>query len=106
MINPVTRWLCAAIAVLGLLLVLASYIGVHAVADAARYKGERDTAVTQLEAAQVRTQRIQKQVLTATANAAKARQSLKEALDAVPSYRDDRTPEPVRVSLCATIHCK
>lgn len=102
----VQYWKFALIWVLSVALVWAVPAELRQRQEAARYKGLYEAEREQLEAAQARTARIQKQVLTATADAAKARQSLKEALDAIPEVRDASTPEPVRVSLCATLRCK
>lgn len=104
--NPVTRWLLVAIAILGLLLALASSMGVHAAQEAQRYKDLYEAEHTLLLDAQARTARIQKQVQSAQAQAAAARKSLKEALDASPEFRDTPVPVPVRDSLCGTLHCK
>lgn len=106
MMNPITKWLLVAIAVLGLLLALASSIGVHAVQESARYKGLYETEQGLLSAEKARTARIQKQVQAATVAANAARAQLKEVLDASPEVRDAATPEPVRVSLCGTLRCK
>lgn len=58
-----------------------------------------------LEAAQKRTKTIQAQVQKTNTASQKARQVVKEKLDAVPEYRDAAVPEPVRDSLCATLRC-
>lgn len=67
---------------------------------------ERDGYKTQLEAEQVRTKRLQRDVQSATAKANAARLAHKEALDAYPEYRDAPVPVPIRDSLCGTLRCK
>lgn len=72
----------------------------------AEVRSQRDAALTALAVADEKTRRIQKQVQTAVASADAAKAQLKEVLDASPEVRDAATPEPVRVSLCATLRCK
>lgn len=91
--------------VLALLLALASYGWYTADAEATRYKDELTLATKSLEQARTRTASIQKQVQAANTDAAKARQSLKEVLDAEPVYRDSPTPVPVVDELCRTLRC-
>jgi len=69
-------------------------------------RAQRDTALQALSEADEKTRRIQKQVQSAVASANAAKAQLKEVLDASPEVRDAATPEPVRVSLCATLRCK
>lgn len=91
--------------VLVMLLALASYGWYTAHGEATRYKDELSTANAALEQARTRTASIQKQVQAANTDAAKARQSLKEVLDAEPVYRDSPTPVPVVDELCRTLRC-
>lgn len=65
-----------------------------------------DILATQLEAAQKRTTAIQAQVQKSTTASQKARQDVKEKLDAAPAFRDTAVPVPVRDSLCERIRCK
>ena len=64
------------------------------------------TATDALEKAQKRTTTIQVQVQKSTTASQKARQVVKEKLDAVPEFRDTAVPVPVRDSLCERIRCK
>lgn len=73
--------------------------------EATRYERLYAETALALEDQKALTKRIQKQVQKADKDAATARQRLKEALDAVPEWRDSRTPEPVRDSLCSTLRC-
>lgn len=67
---------------------------------------ERDVALAQLQAAQKRITSIQAQVQKSTTASQKARQDVKEKLDAAPAFRDTAVPVPVRDSLCERIRCK
>lgn len=67
---------------------------------------ERDGALAQLETAEKRTATIQVQVQKSTTASQKARQDVKEKLDAAPAFRDTAVPVPVRDSLCERIRCK
>lgn len=67
---------------------------------------ERDEALAQLETAKKRTATIQVQVQKSTTASQKARQDVKEKLDAAPAFRDTAVPVPVRDSLCERIRCK
>lgn len=67
---------------------------------------ERDAALSALEAAQKRTGTIQSQVQKSTTLSQKARQEVKEKLDAAPEFRDTAVPVPVRDGLCERIRCK
>lgn len=67
---------------------------------------ERDDLAAQLEVSKLRTQRLQRSVLAATAKAATAERSLKEAMNVDPEDRDAPVPVPVRDSLCSTLRCK
>lgn len=97
----VPLWLCLIIAVGGVGgTVYAGYAYTSIVRE------QRDTALDALSKADEKTRRIQSQVQAAVASANAARQSLKEALDAIPEVRDAATPEPVRDSLCRTLRCK
>jgi outer membrane lipoprotein-sorting protein len=79
---------------------------VYFAVQASTARGERDVALTQLEKAQKRTSTIQVQVQKSTTASQKARQEVKEKLDAVPEFRDTAVPVPVRDSLCERIRCK
>lgn len=70
-------------------------------ADAARVVAEERYA-----AAQKRLGTIQAQVQKSTTASQKARQDVKEKLDAAPAFRDTAVPVPVRDSLCERIRCK
>lgn len=104
--NPLSKWLLVAVGALGLLLALASSIGLHATEEAARYQGLYEEEQKLLKDERARTARIQKQVLATQAAATTARARLKEVLDASPEVRDAATPVAVRDSLCATLRCK
>lgn len=94
-------------AVVQYLVVMALLLGLAYFADATNTaRAERDDFAAQLKAEKLRTQRLQRDVLAATAKANAARQSLKEALDANPVYRDAAVPVPVRDILCGTLRCK
>jgi hypothetical protein len=97
----VPLWLLLIVAVLG--------VGGTAYAGYAyttTVREQRDVALDALYKADEKTRRIQKQVQTAVASANAAKAQLKGVLDASPEVRDAATPEPVRVSLCATLRCK
>jgi hypothetical protein len=95
-----------AVFLLVVVLVWAVPAALHGRAEATRYKGLYETEQGLLVQAQARTALIQKQVQSAVVAANAARAQLKEVLDASPEVRDAATPEPVRVSLCATLRCK
>lgn len=73
--------------------------------EAGRYQDMAETAELALTQEKARTARIQALVQKADKDAAKARQQLKEALDAYPIWRDTPVPVPIRDSLCDTLKC-
>lgn len=77
----------------------------YSVSRVHQYKAQAAAANTALAAAQARTKAIQALVHKADKDAAKARLDLKEVLDANPTWRDARVPEPVLDSLCRTVRC-
>lgn len=75
--------------------------------DATRTQAKRAHDAEQaLVVAQKRITSIQAQVQKSTAASQKARQDVKEKLDAAPAFRDTAVPVPVRDSLCERIRCK
>ena len=103
--NPAYYLKVGAVYLLVVVLVWAVPEALHQKAEATRYKDELTLATKSLEQARTRTASIQKQVQSANTDAAKARQSLKEVLDAEPVYRDSPTPVPVVDELCRTLRC-
>ncbi|QQO90864.1 putative Rz-like protein [Pseudomonas phage Misse] len=79
---------------------------VYFAVQASSARGERDEAVAALTAAKKRTQTIQVGVQKSTNASQKARQEVKEKLDAVPEFRDTAVPVPVVDSLCQRLRCK
>lgn len=89
-----------------ILVCLLGYGVVWQAREAVAARHERDDLAAQLEASKLRTQRLQRSVLAATAKAATAERSLKEAMNVNPEDRDAPVPVPVRDSLCSTLRCK
>lgn len=90
-------------------LALGLLLGVTALWQLDRANGlatELASTQEQLGKAQKRITSIQAQVQKSTTASQKARQDVKEKLDAAPAFRDTAVPVPVRDSLCERIRCK
>lgn len=85
---------------------LGTLVAIGSLSALERANERADLLAAQLEAAQKRTTAIQAQVQKSTTASQKARQDVKEKLDAAPAFRDTAVPVPVRDSLCERIRCK
>lgn len=72
---------------------------------AAAVAQERDAALGEVARMHGHLKRVQAEASAASLRAQKARSDLKEVLDANPTWRDTRTPEPVVDSLCKSLRC-
>lgn len=85
---------------------LATVVALGSLAALDTANDRADLLATQLEAAQKRITTVQSQVQKSTTRSQQARQTVKEKLDEVPTFRDTAVPEPVRDSLCQHLRCK